>query len=75
MPGPCQTIPVSRATFFIPVSMIRLSLSAIILPSLYSAHLKSTMLISSPISEHGSTVNAGFYEDRRDKLTRKVHWQ
>jgi type I restriction enzyme, R subunit len=27
------------------------------------------------ISEHGSTVNAGFYVDKRDKLTRKVRWQ
>ncbi len=27
------------------------------------------------ISEHGSTVNAGFYVDKRDKLIRKVRWQ
>ncbi|MCU1303597.1 MAG: type restriction protein res subunit [Candidatus Sulfotelmatobacter sp.] len=27
------------------------------------------------ISEHGSTVNSGFYVDKRDKLTRKVRWQ
>jgi len=27
------------------------------------------------ISEHGSVVNAGFYVDKRDRLTRKVRWQ
>ena len=27
------------------------------------------------ISEHGSVVNAGFYIDKRDRLTRKVRWQ
>ena len=27
------------------------------------------------ITEQGSTVNAGFYVDKRDKLTRKVRWQ
>jgi type I site-specific restriction endonuclease len=27
------------------------------------------------ISEHGSTVNAGLFVDKRDKLTRKVRWQ
>ena len=27
------------------------------------------------ISEHGSTVNAGFYVDKRDRLTRKVRWE
>ena len=31
--------------------------------------------IRTMISEHGSTVNAGFYVDKRDKLTRKVRWQ
>jgi type I restriction enzyme R subunit len=28
--------------------------------------------IRTMISEHGSTVNAGFYVDKRDKLTRKT---
>jgi len=27
------------------------------------------------ISEHGSTVNAGFYVDKRDRQTRKVRWE
>lgn len=27
------------------------------------------------ISEHGFVVNAGFYIDKRDRLTRKVRWQ
>ena len=27
------------------------------------------------ISEHGSTVNAGFEVDKRDRLTRKVRWE
>ena len=31
--------------------------------------------IRTHISEHGSVVNAGFYIDKRDKLTRKVRWQ
>src|SRR5437016_2774918 len=31
--------------------------------------------IRTHISEHGSVVNAGFYIDKRDKLTRKLRWQ
>src|SRR6266581_4218646 len=31
--------------------------------------------IRTHISEHGSVVNAGFYIDKRDKLTRRVRWQ
>src|SRR2546422_914806 len=31
--------------------------------------------IRTHISEHGSVVNAGFYIDKRDRLTRKVRWQ
>lgn len=27
------------------------------------------------VSEHGSTINAGFYVDKRDRQTRKVRWQ
>src|SRR5271165_2812644 len=27
------------------------------------------------ISEHGSAVNAGYYVDKRDRLTRKVRWE
>jgi type I restriction enzyme R subunit len=27
------------------------------------------------VSEHGSTINAGFYVDRRDRQTRKVRWE
>jgi len=27
------------------------------------------------VSEHGSTVNAGFYVDKRDRQTRKVRWE
>ncbi len=31
--------------------------------------------IRTVISEHGSTVNAGFFVDRRDRQTRKVRWE
>src|SRR4051794_8045940 len=31
--------------------------------------------IRTQITEHGSAVNAGFYVDRRDRLTRKVRWE
>jgi type I restriction enzyme R subunit len=31
--------------------------------------------IRTVISEHGSTVNAGFYVDKRDRQTRKVRWE
>lgn len=27
------------------------------------------------VSEHGSTINAGFYVDKRDRQTRKVRWE
>lgn len=27
------------------------------------------------VSEHGATINAGFYVDRRDRETRKVRWE
>jgi len=31
--------------------------------------------IRTVISEHGSTVNAGFWVDKRDRLTRRVRWE
>ena len=31
--------------------------------------------IRTAISEHGSTVNAGFYVDKRDRKTRRVRWE
>jgi len=31
--------------------------------------------IRTVISEHGSTVNAGFFVDKRDRQTRKVRWE
>ena len=31
--------------------------------------------IRTVISEHGSTINAGLWVDRRDRLTRKVRWE
>jgi type I restriction enzyme R subunit len=31
--------------------------------------------IRTAISEHGSTVNAGFWVDKRDRLTRRVRWE
>lgn len=31
--------------------------------------------IETEITQNGSTVKAGWYVDRRDKLTRKMHWQ
>ena len=34
-----------------------------------------TYRIRTAISEQGSTVDAGYYVDRRDRLTRKVRWE
>jgi type I restriction enzyme R subunit len=31
--------------------------------------------IRTVISEHGSTINAGLWVDRRDRLTRKLRWE
>jgi len=31
--------------------------------------------IRTVVSEHGSTINAGLWVDRRDRLTRKVRWE
>jgi type I restriction enzyme R subunit len=31
--------------------------------------------IRTVVSEHGSTVNAGFWVDKRDRLSRKVRWE
>ncbi len=31
--------------------------------------------IRTVISEHGSTVNAGFYVDKRDRQTRRIRWE